>query len=134
MIRCVRIWTDDAGNSVFEEGSLNLSEGARGDVLSDLIGASSISFRETKAGGAFDLHNAPVRQLVLTLSGSLDFMTTDGGHFSIQAGDVLLAEDTTGSGHRWKLVGQDPWRRAYIILPEDAIPPFVPDHSTVFKS
>lgn len=33
-------------------------------------------------------------------------------------GDVLLAEDTTGGGHEWSIVGADPWRRAYISLEE----------------
>jgi hypothetical protein len=28
---------------------------------------------------------------------------------------TLLAEDVTGSGHPWKLIGNDPWRRAYVI-------------------
>jgi hypothetical protein len=28
----------------------------------------------------------------------------------------LLAEDSTGTGHSWKLVGSAPWKRAYIVL------------------
>jgi hypothetical protein len=34
MIRCVRIWTAKDGNSEFEEGTIDLSKGERGDVLS----------------------------------------------------------------------------------------------------
>ena len=49
MIRCVRIWTAEDGNSSFEEGQIDLSEGARGDVLSAVVSSSSVSFRETKA-------------------------------------------------------------------------------------
>jgi quercetin dioxygenase-like cupin family protein len=55
---------------------------------------------------------------VLTLGGTLEFETRDGDTFIIRPGDVLLAEDTTGSGHRWRLIGEEPWRRAYVILPE----------------
>jgi hypothetical protein len=29
---------------------------------------------------------------------------------------VLLAEDTTGGGHRWRLVDANPWRRVYVTL------------------
>ena len=36
MIRCVRIWTAEDGNSSFEEGQIDLSGGARGDVLSEV--------------------------------------------------------------------------------------------------
>ena len=34
MIRCVRIWTGEDGNSLFEEGAIDLPKGERGDVLS----------------------------------------------------------------------------------------------------
>jgi quercetin dioxygenase-like cupin family protein len=71
---------------------------------------------ETASGGAFAWHDAPIRQLVITLSGTLDFQTREGKHFLIRPGDVLLAEDTTGSGHSWRLTDNQPWRRAYVIL------------------
>jgi quercetin dioxygenase-like cupin family protein len=116
MIRCVRIWTGDDGNSYFEEGAIDLAGGARGDLLSGKTGTASISFQETKSGGTFAWHDAPVRQLVITLSGTLDFQTRKGEHFIIRPGDILLAEDTTGSGHSWRLVDEEPWRRAYVIL------------------
>jgi quercetin dioxygenase-like cupin family protein len=125
MIRCVRIWTADDGDSSFEEGHVDLSAGARGDVLSTAAATSSISFRETKSGGAFAWHDAPVRQFVLTLSGTLEFETRKGDRFTIRPGDVLLAEDTAGSGHSWRLVDDEPWRRAYVILAPGVEVPFV---------
>jgi hypothetical protein len=123
MIRCVRIWTEDDGNSHFEEGVIELESGARGDMLSAKMATSTISFEETASGGAFAWHDAPIRQLVITLSGTLDFQTREGKHFLIRPGDVLLAEDTTGSGHSWRLTDNQPWRRAYVILqPGTAVP------------
>ena len=116
MIRCVRIWTGEDGDSRFEEGTIDLPKGERGDVLSGDLATASISFRETKTGGAFAWHDAPTRQFVITLSGTLDFETRKGEHFIIRPGDILLAEDTTGTGHSWKLVDANPWRRAYVIL------------------
>jgi hypothetical protein len=124
MIRCVRIWTAEDGNSSFEEGQIDLSGGERGDVLSAIVSSSSVSFRETKAGGAFEWHDAPVRQFVLTLSGTLEFKTRRGDQFMIRPGDVLLAEDTAGSGHSWRLVDDEPWRRAYVILAAGVKVPF----------
>ena len=125
MIRCVRIWTGDDGDSLFEEGTIDLSGGERGDVLSRKVAATSISFRETKSGGTFAPHDAPTRQLVVTLSGTLEFETRKGERFTIAPGDILLAEDTTGSGHSWKLVDVEPWRRAYVIIAPDTPVPFV---------
>jgi quercetin dioxygenase-like cupin family protein len=125
MIRCVRIWTGDDGNSLFEEGMIDLPKGERGDVLSDRFAASSISYRETKSGGTFAPHDAPTRQFVITLSGTLEFKTASGATFIINPGDILLAEDTTGSGHSWRLVDEQPWRRAYVIIAADLVIPFV---------
>jgi quercetin dioxygenase-like cupin family protein len=125
MIRCIRLWTGDDGNSHFEEGAIDLSHGERGDILSATVGVVGISFRETRAGGAFEWHDAPARQFVITLSGTLDFETRTGEHFVLGPGDILLAEDTAGTGHSWKLVDDNPWRRAYVILKPDAAPPFV---------
>jgi quercetin dioxygenase-like cupin family protein len=118
VIRCIRIWTADAGASCFEEGTLALSGGKAGDAIGKAFNANSISFRETQPQDALAWHDAPTHQLVLTLGGTLEFETRDGQTFIIRPGDVLLAEDTTGSGHRWRLIGEEPWRRAYVILPE----------------
>jgi quercetin dioxygenase-like cupin family protein len=125
----VRIWTGSDGQSHFEEGAIDLESGARGDFLSGKAGTVSISFQETKSGGTFAWHDAPTRQFVITLSGTLDFQTRKGEHFTIRPGDILLAEDTTGGGHSWRLVDDEPWRRAYVILAPDVSVPFVATRS-----
>jgi quercetin dioxygenase-like cupin family protein len=124
VIRCVRLWTGEDGNSHFEEGSIDLEPGARGDWLSAKPAAASVSFQETAPGGAFAWHRAPVRQLVITLSGTLDFQTREGEHFMLHPGDILLAEDTCGTGHSWRLTDGSPWRRAYVVLEPGAEVPF----------
>jgi quercetin dioxygenase-like cupin family protein len=124
MIRCVRLWTGDDNNSRFEEGVIELGAGPRGDWLSGKLDVVTISFQETASGGAFAWHTAPVRQLVITLSGTLDFQTRDGEHFLLHPGDILLAEDTVGSGHNWKLTDDSSWRRAYVVLQPGAAVPF----------
>ena len=117
MIRCIRLWTGADSNSYFEEGVIDLNlKNDRGDVLSSVFTTQTISFQETSAAGKFEWHTAPVRQLVITLSGTLDFVTRNNEHFTINPGDILLAEDTTGTGHSWKLIGSAPWQRAYIVL------------------
>ena len=126
MIRCVRIWTGEDGNSLFAEGTVDLPHGERGDVLSAVMAASSISYRETRSGGAFAPHQAPTRQFVITLAGTLEFRTATGATFTISPGDILLAEDTTGSGHSWRLLDEQPWRRAYVILPPGTDAHFTP--------
>jgi quercetin dioxygenase-like cupin family protein len=110
---------------MFEEGMIELAGGERGDILSKSVAASSISFRETRSGGAFAPHDAPTRQFVVTLSGTLQFETAGGATFVIRPGDVLLAEDTSGTGHSWKLMDDQPWRRAYVIVGPEVEVPFI---------
>jgi quercetin dioxygenase-like cupin family protein len=124
MIRCVRLWTGEDRNSYFEEGVIELQAGPRNDWLSNSIDVATISFQDTASGGAFSWHTAPVRQLVVTLSGTLDFQTRGGKHFLLHPGNILLAEDTAGSGHSWKLTDDSSWRRAYLVLKPQAIVPF----------
>jgi hypothetical protein len=126
MIRCVRLWTGDDGNSHFEEGMIDLETAERGDALSKLIASAALTFRETGTGGSWEWHKDPEPRFVITLSGTLEFETKGGEHFTIRPGDVLLAQDHTGTGHRWKLIGTEPWRRAYVVYAEGAALPFKP--------
>ncbi|MFE1599758.1 cupin domain-containing protein [Methylobacterium sp. ID0610] len=126
MIRCVRMWTGPDGDSLFEEGTITLGEGERGDLIGQAVAARQISFRETGSGGSFAWHQDPVPRFVITLSGTLEFETKSGRTFTIRPGDVLLAQDDSGSGHRWRLIGDEPWRRAYVVYEAGADLPFTP--------
>ncbi len=107
MIRCIHLFTGADGQSHVEDGTIPV-----GIVLA----ATALRFEETAAGSALDWHTAPHVQYVITLSGTLEFTTRDGETFVLSPGDVLLAADTTGSGHRWRLIDDQPWRRLYIEL------------------
>lgn len=78
---------------------------------------SEMYLKMTPPGKVFELHNAPQRNYVLTLRGCLEFTTSLGKSFMIRPGDILLAEDVTGHGHSWKMMGHEPWVRAYVTLP-----------------
>jgi quercetin dioxygenase-like cupin family protein len=130
MIRCVRLWTGPDGDSHFREGSLDVKPGRNNDLVSPAMSAAHVTVEETAGGGSLAWHNAPVRQLVVTLSGTLVFSTRDGDEFTLRPGDVLLAEDTAGSGHQWRLEGPDPWRRMYVVLAAGVEVPFISDGAT----
>jgi quercetin dioxygenase-like cupin family protein len=126
MIRCVRMWTGEDGDSLFEEGSITLSEGMRGDSVGASIPVVGLSFQETQSGGSYEWHQDPVPRFVITLSGTLEFKTKSEATFIIHPGDVLLAQDNSGSGHQWRLIGDDPWRRAYVVYENDVDLGFTP--------
>ncbi len=123
-IRCVRLWSGADGASRFKEGTIVLASRVRGDVLSDNALVSSISFRETESGGTYAPHSAPTRQFVISLSGTIEVTTGSGATVVMKPGDIMLAEDTQGTGHSWRLLGTEPWRRAYVVLNEGATVPF----------
>jgi len=118
MIRAYYLYTGADGNSHVVRGSV--SEG-------QLVEAESIHFKETAPHSSFDWHNDPIPQYVITLSGVLEFTMVGGETFTIHPGDVLLATDHTGSGHKWRLVDDEPWKRAYVVFKKDANIYFTPD-------
>lgn len=120
MIRCIRMWTAPDGHSRFEEGSIEIGTGLHGRASGLPIAVNELSFQETSTGGSFEWHQDPQPQFVLTLTGTLEFEVKSGATFTIHPGDVLIAQDDTGSGHRWRLIGDEPWRRAYAVYDEGA--------------
>jgi len=118
MIRAYRLYTGPDGNSHVVRGTVN---GAK------LVDARSVEFKETPEHSTFDWHNDPTPQYVITLAGVLEFATVGGETFTLRPGDVLVAEDHTGSGHKWRLINDEPWKRAYVIFKEGVNTQFVPD-------
>jgi quercetin dioxygenase-like cupin family protein len=107
-------------------GSDNASHVLEGEVaLNESTDVTSMHFKESPPDSAFDWHVAPHRQYVLTLTGTLEFTTRDDEVFIIRPGDVLVADDTVGSGHKWRLIDEAPWRRCYVVLKPGAPDLFV---------
>ena len=115
-IRAFRLYTGPDNASHVLEGAIDQTD--RTDVV-------AIHFKETPAHSAYDWHEAPEPQYVITLSGTLEFTTRDGETFVLRPGDVLLAEDNIGTGHKWRLIDDQPWRRAYVVLKPGARDSFV---------
>ena len=125
MIRCIKLWTGADRKSHFEEGFIDLEPEMRGDALSRELPIISASFHETGADPKLGWHPDHDRQLVITLSGTLEFETPDG-RFVLRPGDILFTEDTRGAGHNWKMVGDQPWCRVYTVLDPNTVVPFRP--------
>jgi quercetin dioxygenase-like cupin family protein len=118
-IRLIRFFTGDDGQSHFDVGEVEWNKTDALGALSQSEPARTVSFEETAAGSSLDWHNAPHRQYVITLSGRLEFETRAGKRQIVEPGDILLA-DTSGGGHRWRLIDDQPWRRVYVALERSA--------------
>ena len=115
-MRVVRIFTGDDNASHFEDLNIPLDPSRYGS-LSAPVDAQSIIFRETPAGGLIDFHPAPRRQFVVTLQGIVEVECGDGSKRRFGAGDIMLADDTTGQGHVTREV-KGPRHSIFITLPD----------------
>ena len=129
MIRCVRLWSGDDGQSHVQVGVIAMSRpGEAGpSVLSELVPALWISFEETPATSSLEWHTAPHRQFVITVGGRLDFVTRDRRALPARPADHPARRGHRRGGHRWSIVGTEPWQRVYVRLPADVAVPFTPD-------
>jgi quercetin dioxygenase-like cupin family protein len=118
MIKAYHLYTGADGDSHVTYGSVGPNE---------LVAAESILFKETPAHSSFDWHNDPIPQYVITLSGVLEFTTKGGETFTVHPGEILIATDHTGTGHKWRLVNDEPWTRAYVVFKQGVDIRFVPD-------
>ena len=115
-MRVTRIYTGDDGASYFEDIEVALEEGNFAGKLSAPVATSAVIFRETGDDYDLDFHPAPRRQYVVNLSGSVEIETGHGDKRLLGPGEILLAEDTTGRGHKSRAV--DGERRSLFIVLE----------------
>ncbi len=111
-----RLHTGEDGESHFQD--LEIRTAAQGDIgaLSAPVPATGVIFRETTGDYDYDWHHAPARQYVVMLEGSVEVEVGDGTRRRFGPGDVLLAEDTTGRGHRSRAVDGRARRSLFITL------------------
>jgi quercetin dioxygenase-like cupin family protein len=115
-IRAFKLYTGPDMATHVLEGAIDQTK--RTDVV-------AMRFSETPAHSSAGWHTSPESQYVISLSGTLEFTTRGGETFVLRPGDVLLSEDRIGSGHRWRLIDDQPWRRAYVVLKPGADDSFV---------
>jgi len=111
-----RVFTDDNGESHFEEVDVGLVEKGEIGKLSNKIGVKGLIFRETPPDYDFDYHNAPARQFVVLLDGSIEIEVSSGEKKTFQAGEILLVEDTTGKGHKTKTLNNKVRKSLFITF------------------
>lgn len=117
MFKITRIYSDEHGDSRFEDLEISLEEAGEIGALSSLLPAKGVIFREVAPSYDFDFHNAPMRQYIVLLDGSIEIETSLGEKRKFGGGDILLAEDTTGKGHKTRNLVSQKRRSLFIPLP-----------------
>lgn len=116
MFKLVRIYSDNNGDSHFEDVEIPLKDAGDIGALSDNYPAKNIIFREVSPAYDYDFHTAPQRQYIILLDGEIEIETSMGDTRRFAAGDVLLVEDITGKGHRTKNIIPAKRRSIFITI------------------
>lgn len=96
-MKCTWLYTGNDGRSHFAE--LEIPAGDGFGVGADFLPAINAWLTETPTGRTAEMHSAARRQLFVVLSGVEEIECGDGTKRQFRAGDLLLADDTTGEGH-----------------------------------
>ena len=115
-MKITRIFTGEDGESHFEDIDIPLQSAGDIGALSRPFSATGVIFRETGSDYDYNFHNAPQRQYVVMLDGEVDIEIGDGTIRRFTTGDILLAEDITGRGHRSFAVDDKPRKSLFITL------------------
>jgi hypothetical protein len=114
----VRLYTGADGLSHFEDVAVPLTDAGRASDISQVLGATGLVFRHNRLDYDLDWHPAPRRQFVVNLTGEVEITASDGEVRRFGPGSVMLAEDTTGKGHKSLSVGSEERHSIFIHLPE----------------
>ncbi len=109
--RFARLYTDASGESHFEDVDAELSlvdfaPPAPPLEVSEYVSATRTAFLGGPAGWNGDWHVSSARNLFVVLSGEWQIEASDGAMRSFTPNSVLLAEDTSGKGHRSRVVSE----------------------------
>ena len=115
-MKITRLYTGEDGKSHFEDIEIPLENQGNIGRLSNLVPVSGIIFRETPGDYQYQWHNAPQRQYIVMLEGSVEIEIGDGSKRLFHSGDILLAEDTTGQGHFSRAVKGMPRKSLFIPI------------------
>jgi hypothetical protein len=106
-MKIVRLYTGSDQKSHFEDIEVKFG-GDQQILTAEARPATSVALRCVLPGSVLERHPAPRRQYVVTLSGSWEIEASAGLVRTFKAGDVMLADDTTGEGHISRVVGNKP--------------------------
>ena len=122
-MKITRFIATATGGSQFEEIDIpitNERQDAEGHtlLLSNTYTSPGVCFVDLPAGLNQDWHQAPTRQVVVVLSGTLEVTTTDNQVRQWSTGEAFIAADVTGQGHKTRTLG-GPARVMFAPLPEN---------------
>ncbi len=115
-MKITRLYTGDDLESRFEVIEYDLYDKGQIGRLSDKIPVKDLILRETDGDYNYDFHPAPEKQFIILLDGEIEIETGIGERRRFKGGDVILAEDITGRGHKTRSVDGKTRRSIFVTL------------------
>jgi hypothetical protein len=116
-VAVTRMYTGADGLSHFEQVNVKFSPVAGGpptNEQSESVKVSSSYIVRVAPGVVEGWHNADARRYVIPISGRGEVEVSAGQKFSVEPGRIYIAEDLTGKGHTFRVVGGDDWVALFV--------------------
>jgi hypothetical protein len=95
-----RLYADETGATHLEDVGYSMATTKHG-LLAENVAASELGLKVFTDGPEQpDFGPSPIRRLVVPLAGRSEIEASDGSRRLLEVRTLLLAEDTTGAGHR----------------------------------
>jgi hypothetical protein len=111
------MYTGADGQSHVEKVSVKLSA-VHGNAMtveqSEPVKVSSSYVVRAAPGMTEDWHNADARRYVIPISGKAEVEVANGEKFLVEPGGIYLAEDVTGKGHKFRVLGDEDWVALFV--------------------
>ncbi len=125
----LRVYADEAGESHMERvplaGATTIRDWGPGvaptEVVETSFLVSSANFAQVTRRNPDIWHNPAQRRFIVPLQGRVSMETSSGDHFEIGPGDVVLAEDLDGKGHRCVGLTEE-FSMLYLVLADQPAP------------
>ncbi len=108
-MRYTHLYVDDNGDSRFADAQLPMNDDTSGPGVAELVSGDqrvgTLRFLQLPPGWFQEQRPARDPRWLLVLAGVLDVEASDGEVRRFGPGSVLLVEDTSGKGHRGRVIG-----------------------------
>jgi hypothetical protein len=116
-MRITRLFTGTDSQSHFEDPEIPFESREDFGLFTLPEPAKAVFFREIPPGWVYSWHNVVCREYVVMIDGEAEIEVGNGEKRVFRKGDILLAEDLTGQGHRTRVLGKKVWRQVFVTLP-----------------
>ena len=116
-MQITRMYQGEDGVSHFEEVEINVLANEFGEMTRRLFPQHAF-FRTTPQGLSLDWHNTPGKRMIIVIQGVVEVEAANGVKRRFGPGEICLAEDVGGPGHRTVDV-EGPRFSLMVDLPDD---------------